>query len=120
MSKVTMYGIPNCDTVKKAKNWLDTNGIEYEFVNFKKTPPTDDQLTIWLDRRGADVVVNKRGTTWRKLNEEEQTSISDSNALKQLLSEQPSLIKRPILDIADGNTTTVGFKAEIYEELFVS
>ena len=94
-----IYGIANCDTVKKARAWLAANGLAYEFVDFKKQPPSVGLIESWLTQIPLDALLNKRGTTWRKLT-----------------PQQPSIIKRPVLD-KDGGFH-VGFSEESYRTLF--
>lgn len=112
MQKVIMYGIKACDTVKKAREWLDTKGIEYDFVDFKKTPPTETLLKWWINEAGLETVINKRGTTWRKLTAEQQQSILEEGLLVPLI-DYPSTIKRPVLETRNG--VYFGFKPEFYE-----
>ena len=93
----TIYGIPNCDTVKKARNWLAEHGIAAEFVDFKKTPPAPDLIEAWLGDIDVAVLLNKRGTTWRKLDEAQQARAATREGAVALMAAQPSLIKRPVL-----------------------
>jgi Spx/MgsR family transcriptional regulator len=109
-----MYGIKNCDTVKKARKFLDAKEIEYEFHDFKKTPPTKTQIDTWLKSIDWKILLNMRGMTWRKLSESEKESIDKTNAIKHML-DNASIIKRPILE--NGKTTLVGFTPEEYEAL---
>ncbi len=110
---LTLYGIPNCDTVKKARRWLDAEGIDYTFHDYKKSGVDATKLTAWIKTHGIDTIVNKRGTTWRKLEESQRESLNDTKAVK-LLQEHSSMIKRPILD--NGKTSLVGFDQERYME----
>lgn len=112
---VRMYGIPNCDTIKKAKKWLEAKGIDYQFVNFKTEGVDPDNAQQWIDHAGLDTVINKRGTTWRKLSPEQQDISNDEEAIR-LICAEPSLIKRPVL-VTD-QTIRIGFKPEIYADLF--
>ena len=104
-----IYGIANCDTVKKARAWLAANGLAYEFVDFKKQPPSVGLIESWLTQIPLDALLNKRGTTWRKLTPHPQEAV-------KLMAEQPSIIKRPVLD-KDGGFH-VGFSEESYRTLF--
>jgi Spx/MgsR family transcriptional regulator len=113
MQKVTMYGIKACDTVKKARVWLDTKGIDYEFIDFKKTPPDEALLNKWIHAAGLETVVNKRGTTWRKLTTDQQQNIFSAGLLAPLM-ENPSTIKRPVLETENG--IYFGFKPDLYEK----
>lgn len=112
---VLLHGIPNCDTVKKARKWLDEKGIDYQFVNFKKDGIKAEDVLRWIDQAGVDIVLNKRGTTWRKLSPEQQAYGTNAE-LVQLICEQPSLVKRPVLE--QGDLLNIGFKPDIYEDFF--
>ena len=111
---IKIYGIPNCDTMKKARKWLDDNNLEYEFHDYKKHGVPEKNLTRWAKTAGWDVVLNKRGTTWRKLNDEIKNNIDEASSI-QVMLEHPSAIKRPVLE--DGKTLLVGFKEEDYKTL---
>lgn len=106
----TLYGIPNCDTVKKARAWLDEHGVAYAFHDFKKSgvPP---QLDAWVSQLGWQAVLNRKGTTWRKLDPATQTAVQDAAGAVALMREQPSVIKRPVVEWT-GGTVTVGFAPE--------
>lgn len=108
----TLYGIPNCDTVKKARTWLDDQGIAYAFHDFKKAgvPP---QLDDWVAQLGWEAVLNRKGTTWRKLDAAQQAAVHDAASAAALLREQPSAIKRPVVEWDDG-ALTVGFAPEAW------
>lgn len=110
-----LYGISNCDTVRKTKKWLDNNVVDYEFIDFRKDGIQMQAIQQWVDSAGLDKVLNKRGTTWRKLPESKQNFSTDGEAI-QLLAEQPTLIKRPVLE-AKGRIE-IGFSETIYEEIF--
>jgi arsenate reductase (glutaredoxin) len=109
---ITVYGIPNCDTVKKARVWLSDHGIAYDFHDYKKLGVTDAHLTKWCDLLGWEVVLNRAGTTFKKLSDAEKADIDQAKAIA-LMCAQPSMIKRPIVEYADG--VLVGFKADIWE-----
>lgn len=111
---VQLYGIKNCDTVKKARKFLDDNGVAYEFHDFKKEEPTKKQIDTWLTHIGWQTLLNMRGMTWRKLPESEREGINKTQAIKLML-EKPSIIKRPVLE--KGGKVLVGFDAEIYAKL---
>ncbi|MAR91151.1 MAG: ArsC family reductase [Pseudomonadota bacterium] len=113
----TLYGISNCDTVKKARRWLDQHAVEYRFHDLRKDGITARQIQQWLDGQGLERVLNKRGTTWRQLPQEVQNSVAPANAAA-LLEQHPTLIKRPVLEYRD--QTRVGFKPADYEALFLS
>lgn len=110
-----LYGIPNCDTVKKARRWLDERGISYRFHDFRRDGLSADQVQQWLSKVGVDNLINKRSTTWKNLSPELRESLTEKSAIAIIL-EQPTLIKRPLLDLA-GNFH-LGFKADSYEALF--
>lgn len=112
---ITLYGIPNCDTVSKARKWLTANNIDYQFHNFKKDGLEQQTLNRWLDTLGWEVLLNKRGTTWRKLPDEKKIDIDRVKAAAIML-ENTSIIKRPVLEA--NNSIQVGFKSEQYETLF--
>lgn len=107
-----MYGIPNCDTIKKAKTWLSDHGLEFDFHNYKKDGISEQQLRDWLKQVSWEELLNRRGTTWRKLDESVKDNINQDSAI-QIMLEQPSIIKRPVLDV-DGKLI-VGFKADQYQ-----
>ena len=111
----TLYGIPNCDTVKKARTWLDRHGVEYRFHDFKKEGLDKAQLKGWVDQAGLNVVLNKAGTTYRALPEAEKENLTEAKARK-LMVENPSLVKRPVLE-KDGRLF-IGFKPDEYEVIF--
>ncbi len=112
---VTMYGIKNCDTVKKARAWLDQHGIAYTFHDFKSEVITRPLLETWVNDAGWETVLNRAGTTFRKLPDASKRGLSEMRAIALML-DQPSMIKRPILDA--GGRTVVGFKSELYEAVF--
>lgn len=112
----TIYGIPNCDTVKKARNWLAEHGIAAEFVDFKKVPPAPELIEAWLGDIDVAVLLNKRGTTWRKLDEVQQARAATREGAVALMAAQPSLIKRPVL--SQNGRFYAGFQAALYESVF--
>jgi len=111
----TIYGIKNCDSMKKAIKWLNENGVDYQFHDFKKAGLDEKQLKAWVKQVGWEVLVNRRGTTWRKLPEAEREGIDEAKAI-QLMLANLSLIKRPVLET--DKTLHVGFKAEEYNQIF--
>ena len=111
---ITLYGIPNCDTVKKARKWLEANGIDYRFHDFRKDGLDAKQLNQWINTLGWETVLNRKGTTWRQLPEEVRNSINAKSAA-QLMLEQPTLIKRPVLE--QGGTVCCGFSETEYQAL---
>jgi len=110
-----VFGIRNCDTVKKARKWLDDAGVDYHFHDFKKDGLSPDTLAQWEDSVGWETLVNRRGTTWRKLPEQVRDNI-DARSAHDLMLENPSLIKRPVVQSDDG--FTVGFSADQWAERF--
>ena len=106
----TLYGIPNCDTVKKARAWLTEHGVEHTFHDFKKQGVPDMDLDRWLAAAGWEKLVNRKGTTWRSLDEATRSAVVDSTSARVLLLAHASVIKRPVVVWADG-TITVGFDA---------
>ncbi len=111
---ITVYGIPNCDTVKKARTWLADQGLEVVFHDFKKQGVPADQLPAWLKAFGRDKLVNRAGTTWRKLDDAAKAAVVDDASATTLMLAEPSVIKRPVVRWADGSLT-LGFKAEEFE-----
>lgn len=109
-----LYGISNCDTVRKARKWLSERNVDHQYHDFRKDGLDQETVKNWLDSVGMDVLLNKRGTTWRKLPEEEKTDLSDQRLI-QLLVDNPTLIKRPVL-ITD-QQILVGFKEADYLSL---
>ena len=107
---IHLYGIPNCDTVKKARTWLDAQGRAYTFHDYKKEGADPAKLAEWIAAAGLDVVVNRKGTTYRALSDADKTRAADSHTAVALLVQQPSIIKRPIIEHANG--ILVGFKED--------
>jgi arsenate reductase (glutaredoxin) len=114
--RTTLYGISNCNTVKQARDWLDVHRVEYAFHDFKKAGIDAQQLKFWLSQHDWDVLVNRRGTTWRRQSEEIRMAITDANSALQLMLGAPSVIKRPIL--SHSGQTHVGFSDMLYQEIF--
>ncbi|KAF0815273.1 Regulatory protein Spx [Andreprevotia sp. IGB-42] len=110
-----LYGIPNCDTVKKARSWLADANIGYEWHDFKKQGVTSELLGGWAAQVGWEKLVNKAGTTWRKLDDATKAGVVDTDSAIALMMAQPSVIKRPVLD--SNGTISVGFSTERYEAL---
>jgi arsenate reductase len=109
---VTIYGIKNCDTMKKACAWLDKNGVDYAFHDYKTAGIDRGRLERWAKKVGWETLLNRAGTTFKKLSDKEKTSLSETNAIALMLK-QPSMIKRPVLE-AGGGKILVGFKPEQY------
>ena len=112
---VTLYGIPNCDTVKKARVWLDARGVAYAFQDYKKAGVDVAALAGLVDRLGWEALLNRAGTTFRKLPEAEQEGLDRDRAIAVMLA-HPSAIRRPVL--VDGDRLEVGFKPDRYAALF--
>jgi arsenate reductase len=112
--RVTMYGIRNCDTVKKARAWLDRQGIEYQFHDYKAAGIDRERLEGWCGKLGWEALLNRAGTTFRKLPDPDRQGIDARKAVKLMLA-QPSMIKRPVLEA--GGHLLVGFKPDAYEAL---
>ena len=113
---ITLYGIPNCDSIKKARKWLKDHDIDYEFYDYKKQGVPEKELKKWIKQLDWEALLNKRGTTWRKLDDKAKNNINKTSAIKIML-ENPSIIKRPVLDL--NNKYSIGFYADTYEELFL-
>lgn len=112
---IVLYGIPNCDTVKKARVWLDQHGVGYAFHDYKKAGIDRATLEAWVAAHGWETVLNRAGTTFRALPPEAKADLDSDRAIGLMLA-QPSMIKRPVLDV-DGRTT-VGFRPEVYAAVF--
>lgn len=108
---ITMYGIKNCDTIKKARAWLEVNGIAYDFHDYKTAGIDEARLRGWAKELGWERLLNRAGTTFRKLPEAEREGLDEDKAVVLMLA-QPSMIKRPVLDI--GDRRLLGFKPEAY------
>ena len=114
MSKtsITVYGIPNCDSVKKARVWLTDHGVDYVFHDFKKQGVPPEAVDLWLEHVSWDVLVNRKGTTWRKLDPALQASVVGNASARALMLEQASVIKRPV--VVKGQTVIVGVNPEAW------
>ena len=108
-----VYGIKNCNTVKKALSWLEENDIPYTFHDFKKEGVSEEKLRTWEDQVGWEPLVNKRGTTWRQLSPEEQTAVTDAASANALMQAKTSVIKRPVIESSAG--IIVGFDESAYK-----
>lgn len=107
---LVVHGIPNCDTVKKARDWLDAAGLAYHFHDFKKSGVPEEALARWVAAFGWERLLNRQGTTWRRLAEAERAGVVDADSAQRLMRAQPSLIRRPVVQWADG--LSLGFDAE--------
>ena len=113
---IRLFGIPNCDTVKRARAWLNGQDRPHEFIDFKKSPPEEAQLQRWSEALGdVDVLVNRRGTTWRQLDDTQRAGADSAEGALALLQLKPSLIKRPVVEWPDGRVTA-GFDPATWQE----
>jgi arsenate reductase (glutaredoxin) len=110
---ITLYGISNCDTVKKARAWLADQGVDYAFHDFKKSGVPPEHLDGWLRAAGWEKLLNRQGTTWRKLDAAAQSQAGSEAGARALMLAQPSVVKRPVIEWADGRVT-VGFDPEAW------
>lgn len=110
-----IYGIPNCDTVKKARRWLDSAGVAHRFHDFRKDGLDPDRLQRWIDALGWERVINKSGTTFRKLSDADKDGL-DAGKAKALMLDQPAMIRRPVVEAAGG--VSVGFSADDWQARF--
>jgi arsenate reductase len=112
---LTLYGIKNCDMVKKARRWLEDHGVEYQFHDFRQDGLEEDKLTNWVEQLGWETVVNKRSTSWRNLSDKDKAISTNQHAIKLLLA-NPTLIKRPV--VQNSKALLVGFnEAEFKKQL---
>ena len=112
---IILYGIPNCDTIKKARKWLESHGINHVFHDFREQGLTPQMVAGWSEQVGWEVLMNRRSTTWRQLDDADRADLNAETAMALMLR-QPTLIKRPVL--AHHGTITVGFNPASYEALF--
>ncbi|MDR2281608.1 MAG: Spx/MgsR family RNA polymerase-binding regulatory protein [Sphingobacterium sp.] len=109
-----IYGIKNCNTVKKALDWMNANEIAYTFHDYKKEPATREKLESWEKHTSWESLVNKKGTTWKKLSTEEQAQVIDASSANTVLLANNSMIKRPVIELKD--SVILGFDENIYQE----
>ncbi|MGN4153664.1 arsenate reductase [Burkholderia gladioli] len=117
--RTVVYGIPNCDTVKKARVWLDEHGVAFDFHDFKKAGLTAAIVKGWLKDVPLETLVNRRGTTWRSLPDELKASAETEAGAIALMLDKPSVIKRPVVEV-DGRVKAVGFVSDQYAALFAA
>ncbi|GAB2826208.1 ArsC family reductase [Comamonas piscis] len=110
---IAVYGIPNCSTVKKARTWLDAQGVQHQFHDFKKAGVPASHLPDWIAKASWEKLVNRQGTTWRKLDPAVQQAVADAESASALMIANPSVIKRPVVEWADGSVT-VGFDEAVW------
>jgi arsenate reductase len=120
---ITLYGIPNCDTVKKARGWLQEHQGDFVFHDFKKNGLDRSTVEQWLTQVGLDLLINRKGTTWRALSDEQKASATDTEQAISLMLASPSLIKRPVLHVTSGENSgihsiSVGFSPAQYHSIF--
>jgi Spx/MgsR family transcriptional regulator len=111
--RTTLYGIPNCDTVKKARAWLAGQGVDHAFHDFRKQGVPDARLAAWMQQVGWEKLLNRSGTTWRKLDDTAKAQAGDAAGARALMLAQPSVIRRPVVEWPDG-ATTVGFDPDAW------
>jgi Spx/MgsR family transcriptional regulator len=114
---VRLYGISTCDSVRKARKWLEAQGIAHNFHDFRKDGLDRKQLERWVNELGWEALLNRRGTTWRKLPESARAAVDNPHSAIQLMLEHPTLLKRPLLEL--GDRFRLGFSADDYSELFL-
>ena len=110
---ITLYGIPNCDTVKKARTWLTDHGHDYTFHDFKKQGVPEKNLDQWLKSAGWETVINRKGTAWRLLDDATKEGVTDAASARAVALVHTSVIKRPVVEWSDGKVT-IGFKPELF------
>ena len=117
MSQPTLFGIPNCDTVRKARKWLDDQGLAHEFIDLRADTPSAGKISQWLLAVGSERLVNRRSTTFKQLSEGDKAALEGGDTVN-VLQAQPTLIKRPVLEW--GDRVSVGFKAEELSLIHIS
>jgi arsenate reductase len=115
--RTIVYGIPNCDTVKKARTWLEARGVPFEFHDFKKAGLSASLVKSWLADVSIESLLNRRGTTWRGLPDEAKAAAETVDGAIALMVEKPSIVKRPVV-VVDGRVKSLGFSADEYASLF--
>ena len=111
---ITIYGIKNCDTMKRARAWLDGHGVAYDFHDYKTADIAKDKLKQWSDEVGWETLLNRQGTTWRKLDDATKAGVTDAASAREAMLAHSSLIKRPVVEWPDG-TVTVGFTTDSFK-----
>ncbi|MBW8832661.1 MAG: ArsC family reductase [Burkholderiales bacterium] len=115
MTMPILYGIPNCDSVKRARAWLDDRGIEHRFHDFKKNGVPIERMEVWFKHLGWEALLNRQGTTWRKLDDAIKAGVTDAPSAREAMAGHSSLIRRPVVEWPDG-TVTVGFTTETFKQ----
>ena len=116
---LTIYGIPNCDTVKKTLDWLKTHKINYQFHNYKTEGITSGKLKSWCKQKGWELILNKKSATWRGLDAVEQNKVSNEKAAIVVMTAFTSIIKRPVIENEKGEVVSVGFDSKEYQNIFL-
>jgi arsenate reductase (glutaredoxin) len=117
-NKLLVFGIPNCDTVKKTLDWLKINALAYDFHDYKKLGISESQLQKWLTQHTHDLLINRKGTTWRALNDDQKAAIITNEAAIALMIEKPSVIKRPVV-MQNDKIVAIGFDANVFSQIFL-
>jgi len=117
ITRITLYGIPNCDTVKKSRAWFTEQGVDFQFHDFKKQGMPEARLPEWMNLVGWQKLVNRQGTTWRKLDTDMQASVNDDASASALMQNNPSVIKRPVAEWETGDQVhvSVGFTPDQWQ-----
>jgi len=115
MSEPVVYGIPNCDTVKRARAWLEDRGVVHRFHDFKKGGVPVDLMARWMDRLGWESLLNRQGTTWRKLDDATKAGVTDAESARAVMVAHASVIRRPIVEWPNGDIT-VGFTHDAFKQ----
>lgn len=115
-NRLRVHGIPNCDMVKRARAWLGEHAVRYDWIDFRSSPPSRDDLSRWSRAAGWEALLNRRGTTWRTLDREQQSRVRDEASAIALMLEHPTLIKRPVIEA--GDDVVLGFDAGDYARRF--
>ena len=110
-----LHGIPNCDTVKRARAWLEDRGFEHRFHDFKKAGVPEEALDRWIEQLGWEALLNRQGTTWRKLSDDEKEGVIDAPSARAAMLAHPSLIRRPIVEWPNGEIS-VGFTTDLFKQ----
>ena len=113
-----IYGIPNCDTIKKTRKWLEARGIANELHNYRESGVTTEKLDSWLEQQPLEKLLNKASTTWKNLPEEEKAKATTMKGAITVMVEHPTLIKRPVVEDENGKVLAVGFNEALYGSIF--
>lgn len=113
---ITVYGIPNCDTIKKTRTWLDKKGIAYQFHDYRKEGVSADKLRSWLKDVPLEKLFNKASTTWKELSPEEKEAVNDQESTIRLMVEKPTAIKRPVIEDSTGKAIAIGYSEPQFEK----